>query len=382
MRVAIVNCFDTYEERVDLIYNYFKSEGHIVSVVQSDFRHFQKIKRKECKRDFIFVECNEYYKNLSIKRMKSHYKFAKDAFEIVKEINPDILYVMLPPNSLAKLAAKYKKEHKDIKLYFDIIDLWPETMPLGKIKLLPPFMLWKTIRDNSFNYCDCVITECNLYNEILKDKLKKVKTETLYLAKQDIDIKSNPKISNEEVHLCYLGSINNIIDIDKIRKIIKEINDVKPTTLHIIGDGEKREKLIDSVRNVGANVEYHGKIYDSIKKQKILDKCHFGLNIMKDSVCVGLTMKSIDYFQNSLPIINNIPFDTTDLIRKYEAGLNINEIGLKELKNKIELLDEEKTIYMKKQAFKLFTEQFKINIFKRKLDSIINKDKVLEYDDK
>ena len=31
------------------------------------------------------------------------------------------------------------------------------------------------------------------------------------------------------------------------------------------------------------------------KKQEILDQCQYGFNVMKDSVMVGLTMKSMDY---------------------------------------------------------------------------------------
>ena len=77
-----------------------------------------------------------------------------------------------------------------------------------------------------------------------------------------------------------------------------------PVTLHIIGDGESKQELIDAAKAGGATVEYHGKIHDPQDKQDIFDKCHFGLNIMK-SVCVGLTMKSIDGFLS--PIINNIP---------------------------------------------------------------------------
>lgn len=42
---------------------------------------------------------------------------------------------------------------------------------------------------------------------------------------------------------------------------------------------------------------------------------------MKDNVCVGLTMKSIDYFQHGLPIINNIQEDTTEIVKQYKVGL-------------------------------------------------------------
>ena len=47
MKVAIVNCFDTYEDRVDLLYEFFIEQGHNVTVIHSDFRHFKKEHRKD-----------------------------------------------------------------------------------------------------------------------------------------------------------------------------------------------------------------------------------------------------------------------------------------------------------------------------------------------
>ncbi|HZJ91151.1 MAG TPA: hypothetical protein VFC89_05795, partial [Oscillospiraceae bacterium] len=307
MKAVIVNCFDTYEDRVDLVHEFFKKQGYDVTVIQSDFRHFKKVHREEPKEEFIFVKSKTYYKNLSVARLSSHYKYAYDAFKIVEEIKPDLLYTFVPPNSLAKFAASYKQRHQDVKLILDIIDLWPESMPIGKAKKFPPFTFWGAMRDKSLKYADLVITECDLYQSVLSDSLKGVRTETVYLAKREIDVVSNPQLCEDDIHLAYLGSINNIIDIPKIKEIIGTINKVKPVTLHIIGDGESKQVLIDAARAGGATVEYHGTVYDPQEKQDIFDKCHFGLNIMKSSVCVGLTMKSMDYFQHGLPIINNIP---------------------------------------------------------------------------
>ena len=107
-------------------------------------------------------------------------------------MQPDLLYVTLPPNSLAKFAAKYKKAHSHVKLYFDIIDLWPETMPIGKVKTIPPFTFWRQLRDKNLKYADFVITECNLYQSVLENVLKGIKFETVYLAKREDRMESQP----------------------------------------------------------------------------------------------------------------------------------------------------------------------------------------------
>lgn len=373
MRIVIVNCFDTYEQRTDLVYEYFIGKGHDVTVIESDFRHFQKVKRTDHKTGVTFVEAQPYFKNMSVSRLTSHYKFAKKAFALVEELQPDLLYVLLPPNSLAKFAAKYKRAHSDVLLYFDIIDLWPETMPLGKLKSFPPFTSWQRLRDNNLKAADFVITECNLYQTVLKGVLKGIKTETIYLARRVAEIDIKPVFDKDKIHLCYLGSINNIIDIPTIAKLVKAINSRKPVVLHIIGDGESKDTLIDEVKNTGAKVEYYGEIYDLKEKQQIFDKCQFGINIMKKTVCVGLTMKSIDYFEAGLPILNTIGEDTTGLINQYGAGLDLAFNSFEELATRIEKLSESDFLRMRDNARRIFDEQLSVDVFYKKMDMICEK---------
>ena len=135
--------------------------------------------------------------------------------------------------------------------------------------------------------------ECSLFGEILKKQNIGFDYYTLYWAKEAESVESNPTLLDDRINLCYLGSINNIVDTDIIAEICKEINSIKPVTLYIIGDGEKRRELISKVETTGSKVKYYGVVYNQDSKQKIFDKCHYGLNIMKNTVCVGLTMKSL-----------------------------------------------------------------------------------------
>lgn len=372
MRTVIINCFDTYEHRVDLLYEFFKQKDHEVLVIQSDFRHFQKLKRTEKKQGYIFIETKPYYKNLSVKRLVSHYQFAKKAFEVVETIIPDLIYVLLPPNSLAKFASKYKKKHSNVKLIFDIIDLWPETMPIGKIKKYPPFINWRNIRDKNLLSAGFVITECDLYRRVLCEKLNDYNSDTLYLARPISQFKSKPTLENERIHLCYLGSINNIIDIPLIIQIIDAFAKIKPVILHIIGDGESKDELINHVEAIGSIVEYHGKVYDYEAKQKVFDVCHFGLNIMKDTVCVGLTMKSIDYLEGGLPILNNIKHDTEFLVEEYGIGFNVDKYSIEKTVEKI-FCKQSELFEMRIKARGLFKTMFSVEAFKSKLEYILLK---------
>lgn len=371
MKAVIVNCFDTYEDRVNLVHEFLNAKGYDVTVIQSDFRHFKKVHRIDKKENFVFVKSNPYYKNLSITRLTSHYRFSNDAFKVVESISPDLLYVFIPPNSLTKFAARYKKMNNNVKLIFDLIDLWPETMPIGKAKRFPPFTFWGGMRNKGLKFADLLITECNLYQEVLGDVIKDINTETIHLAKRNIDVTSNPELSKDKIDLAYLGSINNIIDIPTIKKIIQVLNEIKPVTLHIIGDGESKQELIEEVKSTGAVIDYHGKIYDAQVKQDIFDRCHFGLNIMKENVCVGLTMKSIDYFQHGLPILNNIPADTADIVEKNGIGINVfKNKDLRKTLGDIINLKEDSMLRMRNNTLNTFTKQFSIEAYFQRVEAV------------
>lgn len=355
MKVVIVNCFDTYEHRVDLLHNFFNSRGDQIKVYTSNFRHFEKVERTDKKDDFIYIKTKPYYKNMSIERLESHHKLSKDIFREIGKEPIDLLWVLIPPNSFVKDAAKYKASHKETKLVFDLIDLWPETMPISKFKSLPPFTFWKNLRDKYLEVADEIVTECNLYHERLPKRISGDKIHTIYLAREVKEYNPQLNLPEDKIALCYLGSINNIIDIPTIANIVKAISKVKPVQLHIVGDGEKRQELIEASEIAGAEVVFHGKVYDSEEKQSIFDSCHYGLNIMKDSVFVGLTMKSVDYFEYGLPIINNIHGDTWDIIEKYEIGYNYKE-SIK-WDYRIEQRSNARTYFEKKLSIQTFCKE-------------------------
>ena len=359
MNIVFINSSDTFEKRVDLIYDVLKKQNHNIKVIASDYMHIEKKKRKCDKEDYILLPAVAYKRNISFMRLYSHYKFAKDAYRHIKNWDIDLLYIVVPPNSQAAFAKRFKKRNPQVKIVMDIIDLWPESLPT-KLTQYFPFTLWCDVRNRNLKYADKIITECDLYQEVLRKYLRNKDVKTIYWAHSNNKvIEMNLKLSQEEVHLCYLGSINNIIDIPQIIEIIQTIRKVKPVVLKIVGDGEKRQELIEEAREAGAEVFYYGKIYDSIEKQKIFDSCHYGLNIMKDTVCVGLSMKSIDYFESGLPIINNLRGDTEKLVDNRRIGIN--------WRNQDEVWLLQYDISSRKRAVEVYKQYFEENNFKENI---------------
>ncbi len=364
MNIVIINCFDTWEHRVSLLYQVMTEAGNKVCVLCSDYCHIEKKRRTEKKKNYKFFTAIPYKKNISAARIYSHLKLGSDIFSFAERRagKIDLLWVLAPPNYFIYHAARMKQQHSHLRLIIDFIDLWPETMPWKHAKKLPVFNLWKNLRDEALKYADYAVMECCLFKKVLGEAVAGMKTETLYLAREDKGYKPELHLPADKLALCYLGSINNIIDISCIGEIVKNCGKCQKVVLHIIGDGEKRDELIRTACNAGAEVVYHGKIYDRKKKQFIFDSCHFGLNIMKASVCVGLTMKSVDYFEFGLPIINNIYGDTWHAVKMYGAGVNW-EKGM--------TVNIDSSISMRNNARDFFVQNLTMGIFRDKVQKVI-----------
>lgn len=321
MRVSVVTCFESNEERSLFVCEALEKRGYQVEAITSDFSHIRKSKRDRIPTKFTAIRTRPYLKNLSISRMLSHKIFAKDAFEAVERFDPDLIWLMAPANSLIYEARKYKQNHPEKKLIIDIIDMWPESLPLPIRKDLFPLNLWRDVRSRNIGCCDILVSECDLYKEILKEEYKG-RIETIRWARNAEAIKTRLQAPDETLSLCYLGSINNIIDTQKIKNIIQKIE--MPVLLHVIGEGESKDSFLAAMKEV-CTVEYHGAIRDEERKKQIFEKCHSGINIYKDGLYIGLTVKCIDYFEHGLPIINNIKGDTWSFVEKYDAGVNVSE---------------------------------------------------------
>lgn len=301
-KAAIISCNDNYDydTRTKYVCKYLEDAGYEVDFVIADYDHRNKKKYVAVHPGKIeYIKVREYKKNLSIARILSHIEFANGVKKLLSERNYDLVYHCAPPNSTIRRISQLKQK-RSFKLITEIGDMWPETMPVSnKIKKLGwlPFFVWKKLRDSYLYNSDVVIAECNLFKNQLINNTGLRQIHTVYFCKEAkyLDNCSFGSIQ-DVVELCYLGSINNIIDYDIVASLVRQISENRPVRIHIIGDGEKRDDMIESLKNAGGEVCFHGVIFDDEKKKEIFAKCHYALNVMKSDVYVGMTMKSLDYF--------------------------------------------------------------------------------------
>lgn len=357
-KVVVISGTNHYEERMRSVIEEYQKE-HEVTYLVSDFDHVTKKRYKIGLPYAEQIHVMEYHKNLSPARILSHVLFSWKAYWKLCKIKPDIIYIEIPFNTLAVIGKWYKHFHK-CELIVDIFDMWPESLPMKSENVIFKLgcSIWRNLRNHNIKYADKVYTECNYYQKIIQDEGCLVKMETKYLTRKWIDVRVETHWEENTMHLCYVGNINNIIDISFLVDFLEKLNQKKKVCFHLIGNGESRGRLIESLEHKGIRVISYGVVYDVYRLQEILNKCYFGINFLLPDLAIGLTMKSVTYLRAGIPLLNTVDGDTWSMVENHQAGINIYRNETEKSIKKILEMKETDIAAMKKKARRVFEEYF------------------------
>lgn len=349
-----------YNVRTGKFVNDYIKKGYDVIYVTSDFDHMTK-------KRYYFNEYKNskqlhvisYKKNLSISRILSHLMFSYKTFYMLLACKPELVYVEVPNNSLVKSSAKYKKIN-NAEIIVDIFDMWPESMPVKTKNIIVNrgFNIWRNFRNKNLKFADQIWIECDYYRELLSAQNINLPMETKYLTLENAETSIETKVSEDEIDLCYLGSINNIIDISLIEKIVSELAKNKRTRIHIIGDGERKDEFLEILKQNSIEIIDHGKVYEIDKLQEIFNQCWFGVNVLREDLAIGITMKSISYFRGGLPIINTVEGDTSRFVEECNIGINVDRHDVESCVSRILNITKDDLACMKNNTRNLFEQKF------------------------
>lgn len=349
-----------YNVRTGKFVNDYVKKGYDVIYVTSDFDHMTK--KRYCFNEYKNskqLHVISYKKNLSISRILSHLMFSYKTFYMLLACKPELVYVEVPNNSLVKSSAKYKKIN-NAEIIVDVFDMWPESMPVKTKNMIVNwgFDIWRNFRNKNLKFADQIWIECDYYRELLSAQKINLPMETKYLTLENAETSIETKVSEDEIDLCYLGSINNIIDISLIEKIVSELAKNKRTRIHIIGDGERKDEFLEILKQNSIEIIDHGKVYEIDKLQEIFDQCWFGINVLREDLAIGITMKSISYFRGGLPIINTVQGDTSRFVEECNIGINVDRHDVKSCVLRILNITKDDLACMKNNTRNLFEQKF------------------------
>lgn len=357
--VVVLSGTNHYEERNKQVIEEYQKQNKTVLYLTSDFHHIRKQKYSFQVDGAKQVCVLPYYKNISINRLLSHGEFSLKAYMFLKQHRPDVVYAEIPNNSLAIIGARYKKKY-GCHLVFDIFDMWPEALPVKIGNPLFKYMLsiWGDFRNKNLKYADKIYTECNYYQEILAKEGYHMPMETKYLQQESMDLEVETYWSDRQIDICYVGSINNIIDAPFMIDFLVALNQRRKVYFHLIGQGESKEHIKKELAKRQVRVIDYGLVYDMMELQKIFNQCSFAINFLVPDVAIGITMKSVTYFRGGMPILNTVDGDTKKFVDEENVGINVTRTELESTVNQIIALEKEDIARLKQNAKKLFWDLF------------------------
>ena len=319
MRAAIVDCFDVYDRRAKLLQDILQGEGYQVSVLISDLRHIQRCRRETCPQGWEMIPVRTYTWKYSLSRIRSHIQFSREALARVEELGPDLLWVIAPPNSLVKGAAAYKRGHPQVRLIVDLMDLWPESLPVPVLGGTPPGRSWRRLRDGHLADADALVIGEERFRETVQASCPGRRIDTLYLARDLGFRRLSGHPPRDRLAFCCLTDSGGTVDLRTIGGLLRGLG--CPAELHVIG--REPPTLRGAVGAAGVDIVPHGRIDQAKRRWEIYDRCHFGLNLMEEDA--PASSPCMDYLRASLPTINNVPGDIWELIEQHPVGLNYRE---------------------------------------------------------
>lgn len=90
---------------------------------------------------------------------------------------------------------------------------------------------------------------------------------------------------------------------------------------------------------------------------------------MKSQVCVGLTMKSVEYLAFGLPILNTIQGDTWNLVENERVGYNCSKMMNESQINEIIYLSEE-LVKSRTHIRDIYEKNFSVSAFYKQMEIV------------
>jgi len=328
-----------------------------VEIVTSDFSHRAKRKRvvnaeevNNLNYKLTMLYEPGYPKNVSLKRLYSHYIMGKSLKEYLnRRKKPDVIYCSSPSLDVARVAAQYAERNK-IRFIIDIQDLWPEAfkmvfhVPLVNDLIFYPM---KKQADYIYSAADEIIAVAQTYAERALKVNRKCKeptvvflgTELAYfdqLAKEN-KIKNKPQ---DEIWLAYIGTLGHSYDLICVIDALALIKDKYNVKFIVMGDGPLKTKFEEYAEKRGVNAHFTGRL-DYGKMVGLLSACDIAVNPISRGAAQSIINKHADYAAAGLPVLNTQECpEYRHLLSEYNAGLNCENNNPVDLAEKLAQLCE------------------------------------------
>ena len=298
-----------------------------VEVVTTDFDHWTKQTKEKSQyppiAKIVYLKTLPYRDNASPVRLLSHLLFSLRAgwYCLRNRKRFDIVYATLPFNTLAWIAMRAAGGRCKI---VDVTDIWPDVLPFSRRHvqaLRPLFALWRKFFNASAASADVMMAVSDSFFEETEKYVRDgCRRRRFYLGEVNLlrDVQKNSTLT-----VAYSGNLGRLYDFETLLDVMEDAGP-GAMQLWIVGDGDRRDWLLDELRRRNLAHQYFGSVYDPERLGDILCRAHVGFNGFVNT-SAPFSTKASTYFSAGLPILNSMEGDLRRLV--VERGLGFNYVG-------------------------------------------------------
>lgn len=239
---------------------------------------------------------------------------------------PDVIIATVPaiPTLLVGYVASQLRR---VPLVVDLRDAWPDLLSESrviKLRWLEP-VISKFI---SFivNRSDMLITVTHgLAQKMQQDGAKNVATISNGVETENTDSEVEPRESDGEFHILYLGNIGRSQGLDTVVRAMKYV----PACVHlrIVGQGTEKLKLMALANELGVNVEFRDPVYgqEVLKNYSWADTCLVSLRSDWPSFSHTVPSKLYELLYLNQHVTGLVQGEAAEIIRASDAGTVVEQ---------------------------------------------------------
>lgn len=351
----VTNLGSEGNNRFNYLTKLLSNENLNLELVTSEYSHSlkkrkPKINNLDLEFKVTYIREPGYEKNVSLKRIFSHYKMAQNMKKYLNKRDiPDLIYCAVPSLSVAHVAAKYAKRH-NVKFIIDIQDVWPEAFKMVlDIPIISNLIFHPMTRKANYIYkeADEIVAVSKTYANLALEKNNKCKqAHNIYIGtnlktfdklKAQGDTLIKPK---NELWLAYIGTLGHSYNIPLVMDALAILNKKGITNIKfiIMGDGPLRKEFQEYAIKNNISAEFTGRL-DYGEMVSMLSYCDIVINPISKGSAASIINKHADYAAAGLPVINTQESrEYRDLVDHYNIGFNCDNDNVEDLVNKLSIL--------------------------------------------
>lgn len=350
MTVWIVNPFDNLPaegyrpQRYWLMAEAFADAGHDVVLWTQDWSHARKSRREALPSGgaftLRFVHVPGYHRNICLKRIWSHWKFARNWAEAAAASmeKPHLVVVSSPPLFIGNEVRRFCAD-AGARYVVDIMDAWPETFE----RIVPRWSLFwmRAIAAGNYRGAACITAVTKSYLELARGYGAECPMHLCYhgirLQHGLHEVRRSVRSGSSRVRLVYIGNMSLSYDLVTVVNAVRSDDGL---SLDLAGSGPD-EPFLRQLAEGCSRIRFHGYLGED-GLRALLASADVGVVPMFDESCVGVPYKLADYASAGLPVASSLHGETAELLSRHKAGVTYqvrDTVALSDAVRRAALLD-------------------------------------------